>query len=117
MNRSIPGTEAAEGREFLYIETRQEETFKQLISNVLLAQTEIPMPSAGGIIEERVQITLEDGRSLIGVSYKGDIGGWRARIIGYCELTNRIFGFVSGPLLILSTNAKYPLADLTIHML
>ena len=68
VNRPIPGTIVSHDREFLYVEIRCEEEFAPLIDKVFEGAPSIPSPQNGGVIEERIQVTLKDDRTLLGIS-------------------------------------------------
>src|SRR5579872_5439968 len=93
---TIPGMIDVQGREFFYLELRDKEVFRTLIDQALAANSEVPMPNAGGIIEEKVRILLNGGKSLLGISYKGDLAGWKGKLVAYCEATDRKWGIASG---------------------
>lgn len=110
MARNIPGTIEVEGREFLYVETLQGEGFEEII-DAALSTSDVPLPKAGGVIEERVRILLEDGTSLLGISYKGDLAGWRAKLLAYCKAKDRRWGIASSQKLALSDGTERILGE------
>ncbi|MGN6548215.1 MAG: hypothetical protein ACTHK7_24480 [Aureliella sp.] len=89
MNRTIPGMVEVEGREFFYVETLAREGFDEILDEALAGSPELPFPKFGGVIEEKVRILLDDGISLRGISYKGDLAGWRRKLVAYCNTTHR----------------------------
>jgi hypothetical protein len=78
----------------MYIESAESETFHQLADSVSAVCPSIATPRSGGAIEEKVRVKLKNGISLIGISYKGDIEGWRARFVGFCEASGRKYAFI-----------------------
>jgi len=55
-----------------------------------------PVPKSGGAISENTIITLPNGKRLFGLSYKGDIQGWRAELEQCCQALNILWGEVTG---------------------
>jgi hypothetical protein len=111
MNGNIPGMTEVEGREFFYIESLPGEGFNQIIDEALNGSPHVPMPKAGGVIEEKVYIVLDGGRSLLGISYKGDLAGWRAKLLAYCVVKHRKCGIASHRILSLSDGTELALGD------
>lgn len=107
MNHTIPGTLKVEGREFFYIEILSAEDFNQIIDAVLTGSPDVPLPKVGGVIEEKVRIILDGGTSLLGVSYKGDLEGWKQKLLSFCRTKNRRFGIISQQKLTLSDGTEF----------
>jgi hypothetical protein len=114
MNRVIPGLEHVEGREFIYIQHVSDETFVMITKSALALRPQTSMPQSGGVIEELVRIILKNNISLLGMSYKGDIDGWRNIFTEYCVQSNRIYGFIRNNKLVLSTGSEYLLSDINV---
>jgi hypothetical protein len=114
MIRPIPGTQVVSGREFLYIESVPGETFHQLVNAISTAYPKLAIPSSGGAIEEKVQLKLKNGTQLIGISYKGDVDGWRTRFIGFCVASGRQYGSIKEGRLVLSDGSSPLLEDLEV---
>jgi hypothetical protein len=112
MQRPIPGTREVKDREFLYIESPGNESFKQLLRLTSDVCPSLHMPASGGAIEEKVRINLKDKSSFIAISYKGDIDSWRARFLKFCELTGRKYGFIADGRLSLSNGFSASLDEL-----
>jgi hypothetical protein len=115
MRRSIPGTQDVRDREFMYIESPANETFHQLADSVSAVRPEIAKPSSGGAGEEKIRIKLKDGTSLMGISYKGDIEGWRRRFVGFCVVSARNYGSIREGRLFLSDSSSPLLEELEIN--
>jgi len=111
MGQHIPGTINVEGREFLYVEIRVGEQFRFVIDNALAGSPDLPLPKSGGVIEEKVRIILDSSTSLLGISYKGDVPAWRAKVEAYCNANHRRWGIVSAKELILSDGTKRDLGE------
>lgn len=111
MTRTIPGTIDVEGREFLYIETTSGEEYFQLLNEALASCPDVPMPQSGGMMEEKAHVTLEDGSSLLAVSYKGDIPRWRRKLTAFCESTGRKWGVASNHRITLSDGTEIDLSS------
>lgn len=87
----IPGTIQVPGREFLYIETRSGQEFNQLMDLIFASCPTIPSPESGGVLGEKAWMTLPDDAVLFGISYKGDLDGWRRKVQGFCKESGRQF--------------------------
>lgn len=111
MSRSIPGTMNVAGREFMYIEVSVGERFSTLLDEEEQLDSDIPPPQSGGVIEEKVRIPLKGGMSLIAVSYKGDLQGWRCRFIASCDKNGRRWGIPRDHSLVLSDGTEIKLIE------
>lgn len=111
MNRTIPGTTTVEGREFLYVEILDETILSDLVDDVLSACGTLPLPKSGGIIEEKTQIIRRNGASYLGFSYKGDLEGWRNKVVNYCLATQRKWASIYNGDLVISDGTHVPLAE------
>ena len=111
--RAIPGTQEVRGREFMYIESREGETFHQIVDRAFDARL-IARPKAGGAVEQNAQIKLKDGACLMGISYNGDIAGWRAGFVGFCGAVGRKYGSVKQGRLFLSDGSCLSLEELEV---
>ncbi|MDB5390621.1 MAG: hypothetical protein JWM11_6267 [Planctomycetaceae bacterium] len=111
MNQHIPGSIEVEGREFFYVETPNGEVFRKIIDEALAGSPEVPLPKSGGVIEEKARILLDGSTSLLGVSYKGDLAGWRAKLVAYCNAKHLKWGIVSPQKLALSDGAELALGE------
>jgi len=85
-SRPIPGTIKVEGREFCYISDDGNNYFtrKSLRSKKLSlfdkVTSQFGFAQSGGVISENCRIWLPTGELFHGLSYKGDIEGWRKEI-------------------------------------
>jgi hypothetical protein len=115
MRRTVPGTQEVIGREFIYVQSDASETFHQLANSISSLRPSIAIPRSGGAGEEKVSIKLKDGTYLMGISYKGDIEGWRTRFVRFCETSGRKYGFIKGGRLSLSDGFCCSIEDLEIR--
>lgn len=113
VRQAIPGTQEVRGREFMYVERREGETFHQIVDRAFDARS-IARPGAGGAVEQKVQIMLKDGVSLIGISYNGDIEGWRAGFVGFCAATGRKHASIKQGRLLVSDGSSSWLEELEV---
>jgi hypothetical protein len=100
-----------EGREFFYVEILPGEGFDEILDEAMAGSPDLPLPTSGGVIEERVRIYLDSNTSLLGVSYKGDLVGWRAKLVAYCNAKHRKWGIVSRQKVVLSDGRELVLGD------
>ena len=115
MQRTIPGMIEVEGREFFYVQMLLEEGFDEIIDEALAGSPELPLPKSGGVIEEKVTILLDPKTSLLGISYKGDLVGWRTKLVAYCNAKHRMWGIVSRQKLMLSNGGELDLGECNVR--
>lgn len=115
MARDVPGTIPVEGREFIYIEWNNTETFSAFFQKIPTCG-DSPFPTSGGSINENAIIELPDGRQMFGLSYKGDIAGWRRKIIECCETNKLIWATINQQLIKLSNDEEYLLGKCNIEL-
>jgi hypothetical protein len=108
--RRIPGTEIVEGREFRYVECSNDEEFDDLFPEIA-GFGNSPLPKAGGMISENVRLILPDGKTLYGLSYKGDIDGWGQKISAYCSEHGLLWGAICNDAIRLPHGKVIPLKD------
>jgi hypothetical protein len=111
MQREIPGAFDNPNRDFVYIEATVEEDFLELVHAIRAENPEVPQPQFGGIMETLATVSLEHGRMLLGMTYKGDILGWRNKIAAYCQGTNREWGIASNGVLVMNDGRRIVLSE------
>lgn len=111
MNRTIPGTVDIEGVEYLYVQVVDNEGFRLFVDEAMKSCEDVPLPQSGGVIEEKARIALEDDSSLLAVSYRGDISGWRRKLTAFCESTGRKWGVASNHRITLSDGTEIDLSS------
>ena len=93
--RGIPGVERAEDSGYLYVEAPSLADFRKFWK--FKGAPVQPVPSGGGMINENIIIKTPDGRTFFGLSFGGDLVGWRrliedrARRMGFrtAEITDK----------------------------
>jgi hypothetical protein len=115
MKRILPGSVPVEGREFLYLESQSRDTFTELFLTSV-PDKQGPLPKHGGMMDERAVIKLPDGKLLHGLSYKGDIKGWRRSIIDSCEKLGIQWGEIVGQQVRLGNGQEYQLDACVIEL-
>lgn len=110
MSRKIPGMFHVVGREFQYIEVFENEGFVELTDMVFHCDPDVPIVD-GGALEEKVRLHLDKGRCLLGLSYKGDIEGWRRKLAAFCNATDRVWGVAVRGKLSLSDGSEVQLDE------
>jgi len=108
VNRSIPGTVEEPGREFLYVGVMPGEDFPQFVEKAFSACSSTPVPTNGAILEEKIWISLPDKTQLLGLSYRGDLHGWRNKVPQFCEQEGRIYGIPTKDAFLLSDGTVLP---------
>ena len=93
---NIPGFETMESREFRYILVNKNEKYEGkkgiFMKIITIHEDPIVSVSSGGVISENFVIGIPTGEKYYGLSYRGDIEGWRNIIEKNAELENRKFG-------------------------
>lgn len=85
-NRNIPGAIKVAGREFLYISDDGNDFFTQTSSGLGkqslfdLVTSLFEIAQSGGVISENCKLWLPTNELFHGLSYKGDLEGWRKQI-------------------------------------
>ncbi len=95
----------------MYVEVSAGERCSQLLTEVLSSSPGDPLPTSGGVNEENVRITLQDKTLLLAISYKGDLAGWRKKIVSFCGEKRKRCGIPKNGTLILSDGTDLPLLD------
>lgn len=115
MTNSLPEYAKGQGREAIYIEAPLDADFHELMGDVFATPSANERPSPGGCIEEKVWLTLPDGTSLLAMSFKGDLDGWRKAFHRYCQSTGRKSAVLAGETLLLCDGTTVPVARCSIH--
>jgi hypothetical protein len=72
----LPGFVPVEWREHRYVEIAPEVgTGRGWLARFL--EIDAPLPSGGGCVEEGILLRTPEGAAYLGLSYRGDIPGWR----------------------------------------
>ncbi len=112
MSRAIPGFgEHEEGREFIYVEASNAEDFRQVMDGAFASRRDVPLPQSGAALEEKARINLADGTSLLAMSYRGDVEGWRRTIVSFCERNRKKWAFPGNEALVMSDGTEVSLQD------
>ncbi|MBC9931203.1 hypothetical protein [Chitinophaga qingshengii] len=111
-NRNIPGTVAVEGREHLYILDDGNDCFKKHGKQSLFGKvtSQCSIAQHGGVISENCKLWLPTEELFHGLSYKGDIKGWRTQIQQGAALLGLLTGRIEADNIILSDGRTYPLS-------
>ncbi len=117
LNRNIPGTIEIEGREHLYISDDGDNFFtkkdralkKQSLFDKVTSQFELAQ--SGGVISENCKLWLPTEELFHGLSYKGDIVGWRKQIEKGAEKLGLLTGKIISDNIHLSDGRVYNLSD------
>jgi len=112
--RELPGTIEVAGREFVYVEYDSIRKFKKVFHK-MFEKSGAPMPEAGGMLSHNVCIRVPGGQLFFGVSYKGDIPGWRAIVHGFCESGNLRWATITDGRIVLSDGQSFELGECEIQ--
>jgi hypothetical protein len=116
MARPLPGTMQIEGREFMYLEYEEGRNFSDLIYDLMTSNPTIPLPQSGGILEEKARIKLPDETSLLAISFKGDLEGWRNKIVSFCAARHSRWALLRTNALLVSDGSVIPLIKCEISL-
>jgi hypothetical protein len=111
MRGTVPGFigEIEEGTEVIYVEASDQENFRLLVDGAIESRPgNTPLPS-GGVLEEKTRVRLPDGTWLLGMSYRGDLPGWRELIVSFCKRNEKKWAFPRGEALAVSDGHETPL--------
>lgn len=111
-NRNIPGTIVVEGREHLYILDDGNDCFKKHRKPSLFEKvtSQFSIAQHGGVISENCKLWLPTDELFHGLSYKGDMEGWRAQIQQGAALLGLLTARITGNNITLSDGRTYPLS-------
>ncbi len=115
MERKIPRTEDYENREVLYILDNDGNSFEKKIFKKVTNEIIPLIPKNGGVISENCKIVLPTNETFYGLSYKGDITGWRKQIELGAEALGLLTAEINGNEILLSDNRSYILNDCIIE--
>jgi hypothetical protein len=110
---TIPGSIHNPLREFIYVECAGSASdfmaiFDQIGQCASKRGDRIP---TGGMITENVVLTVPGGFRVFGISYKGDIAGWREAVIETAKTLQLRTATIGGSALLTNDGASWPLAD------
>jgi len=108
----LPGFVAREWREFRYVQVAEAAASSRGWFHEFLDVTEtLPLPAEGGCVEERVVVRTPDGLVFAGLSYRGDIEGWRRYVESIARHRHCLVALIQGNELACSDGRRYQLAD------
>ena len=120
-NRNIPGTITVEGRAHLSVSDDGEDFFTKRSRSVKRQSlfdrvtSLFKIAQSGGVISENCKLRLPTHELFHGLSYKGDIEGWRKQIEKGAEHLGLLTGKVSNNSIELSDGRIYALSDCEIE--
>lgn len=108
----IPGAIPVAGREFIYVRIEDGEDARKLFLKVVNG-VELPAATAGGAKCEDTTIRIPSGDRFLGFSYRGDLAGWKADIVGGAEVLGRRTALIDAAEehLVVSDGRRYSLAE------
>jgi hypothetical protein len=115
MRRAFPGTVAVQGREFLFLESEGPGAFRELFPRITKSGPS-PLPSSGGAINEEAAVVLPGGKRLHGLSFRGDLLGWRRKVIECAETHGLLWGQIVGQSIRLSDGNVFDLSNCLLEM-
>lgn len=108
----IPGIRNNPNREYMYLECSDWKPFEDLFNEVTNSmRQEGRIPQKGGAITENTRVTSPDGRVFFGLSYKGDIEGWREGLKESLARRSVTYGITQDGFLVLSTGERIDLSQ------
>lgn len=108
----LPGFVPVEWREHRYVQVDGEKPASQgWLAAFLDNAAGAPLPASGGCIDERVLLRTPDGQVFAGLSYRGDIEGWRACIDASARRLRSSVARIDGDDLLLEDARRYRLED------
>lgn len=99
--RDVPGFLKHPNSDCRYVESSSAEAFGAYFRQIAPLDPK-NLPSAGGLVNERVEIKLPTGESFFGITYGGDLDGWRTLIENHARVSGVRYGRIDGESLVLS---------------
>ena len=112
--RKIPGTFVDVDREYRYVSDDGENDFSKLFKKLTMHQN--PRKATdGGAITENCKIKLPDGSIFHGLSYRGDIEGWREDIEQQARMLSLLTAKIQDDKVEVSDGRSFSLSDCTVE--
>jgi len=108
--RTVPGTQLFEGREYCYVSNNSQKDFKKTFDE-LVDYVSPPIPKDGGVINEACKLTLPNGEIFQAISYRGDIEGWRRQIEQGAKALNEKIAKIETDSIVLDDMQSFRLTD------
>lgn len=115
--RVVPGTLAVAGREFLFVGCNADLSERELgdeFHKVLSASPFTPRDGSAALTEN-CTLTLPSGECFFGLSYKGDIEGWRRKAIEGARALGRRTATVEGGALTIDDGRRVSVKDCAVR--
>jgi hypothetical protein len=109
-DRTLAGTVAVPGKEFVYYSDDGRQS-KRKQFDALTQYVDPPYAEGGGAASQPWTITLPDGSIFHGISYSGDLEGWRRDIEEGAQALGVRLGRIQGDLFVISDGRSFALAD------
>lgn len=107
----IPGVNIGEEREYRYIQGNYIKDFEEELFSYLFDVVDDPQIQYGASLSANCKITTPDGDIFYGLSYRGDIEGWRKDFESGAKKLSLLFAIIEDKYLIDSLGRKYLLSD------
>jgi hypothetical protein len=108
--RKLPGTVHIEGKDFVYFSDNGTEDFrKQFLT--LVTRIKPPHQKEGGVISQACRVRLQDGTLFHGISYRGDMEGWRRQIEDGAKELGVLLGRIQDDRIVVSDGRSMALID------
>lgn len=110
--REIPGTESSKHHEVIYVGCQPGLSIKAL--NKVFDQVTLsdpPLVKYGGALAENCTLTLPSGACFVGMSYHGDLDGWRRQIVAGAQAQGVRTARIGGEQVVVDDGETAKLAD------
>jgi len=108
--RQVPGLVPRPQREFWYFEIQGEQSIENQFGQ-LVWFIDPPLLKNGGAILEGCELTTPTGRRFRGLSYKGDLEGWRQQVVQGGAGLNVTLGQIVNGALALNDGSSFVIED------
>jgi hypothetical protein len=109
-DKTIPGTFAIEGKEFVYFSDDGNNTARKQF-NALTQYTNPPYARNGGVTSQGCTITLPDGSVFHAIAYHGDLEGWRKDIEGGAQALHVFLARIEDEQFVISDGRSFSLTS------
>ena len=115
MDRVIPGSLRLKVANLYTLKVFDFESFSKLFIK-LPTYGKGPLPHSGGTINENAMLLLPNQKRFYGLSYRGDLEGWRRKVSKCCDELGLLSATIADNFIKLSNGEVYPLSECIVEL-